>query len=133
VVCATVAVLSDTATDSRFFGIRRAIPEKELRSVVAQDAPRPAGGDRTVPRGLRCVLNGAHISPGNRTRRNGSDVRDDARPAPMRLARQSQISAGTRFDRVEVTSAPVHREGEPALAITARTKAFLATSRRVAS
>jgi hypothetical protein len=66
--CETVADLSDTATYSRFFGIRRAIPEKELRSVVAQDAPRPAGSDR-----------------------------------------------------------------EPALAIKAGTKAFLATSRRVAS
>lgn len=31
--------LSDTATYSRFFGIRRAIPERELRSVVAQDVP----------------------------------------------------------------------------------------------
>ncbi|MBK5333947.1 MAG: GNAT family N-acetyltransferase [Ilumatobacteraceae bacterium] len=31
--------LSDTATYSRFFGIRRTIPEKELRSVVAQDVP----------------------------------------------------------------------------------------------
>ena len=31
--------LSDTATYSRFFAIRRAVPDKELKSVVAQDIP----------------------------------------------------------------------------------------------
>ncbi len=96
-------------------------------------APRPAGSDRTAPRGQRRVPDSAHALPGNRTRRTGSDGRDGARPAPMTLARQDQIGARTRFDRVEMTSAPVHREDEPALPIRAGTKASLATSRPVAS
>ncbi len=32
--------LSDTSTYYRFFGIRRALPEQELRAMVTQDVPR---------------------------------------------------------------------------------------------
>ncbi len=32
--------LSDTSTYYRFFGIRRALPEREVRAMVVQDAPR---------------------------------------------------------------------------------------------